>query len=99
MSDAAAARLLLIRHGETAWNAEHRILVTGDALWERGFGFVMPRAIDPLFHLYTERIAQPDVRFCVARGEAVPLASEVMDAVFCFNVLDHGVIFGDDHRA
>ena len=29
------------------WNPEHRVLVTGDALWERGFGFVMPRAIDP----------------------------------------------------
>jgi glyoxylase-like metal-dependent hydrolase (beta-lactamase superfamily II) len=28
-------------------NAEHRILISGDALWEHGFGFVMPPAIDP----------------------------------------------------
>lgn len=24
------------------WNAEHRILVSGDALWQRGFGVVLP---------------------------------------------------------
>ena len=29
------------------YNAEHRILVSGDALWEHGFGFVMPPEIDP----------------------------------------------------
>ncbi|MEO8848724.1 MAG: MBL fold metallo-hydrolase [Casimicrobiaceae bacterium] len=29
------------------YNPEHRILVSGDALWQNGFGFVMPRAIDP----------------------------------------------------
>ncbi|MEO6928782.1 MAG: MBL fold metallo-hydrolase [Casimicrobiaceae bacterium] len=29
------------------YNPEHRILVSGDALWQDGFGFVMPRAIDP----------------------------------------------------
>jgi glyoxylase-like metal-dependent hydrolase (beta-lactamase superfamily II) len=29
------------------YNAEHRILVSGDALWEHGFGFVMPPAVDP----------------------------------------------------
>ena len=29
------------------YNPEHRILVSGDALWENGYGFVMPRAIDP----------------------------------------------------
>jgi len=28
-------------------NADHGILVSGDALWERGFGFVMPPEIDP----------------------------------------------------
>lgn len=27
-------------------NAEHRILISGDALWEHGFGFVMPPEID-----------------------------------------------------
>ena len=29
------------------FNPEHRVLISGDALWENGFGFVMPRAIDP----------------------------------------------------
>ena len=28
-------------------NPEHRILISGDALWEHGFGFVMPAEIDP----------------------------------------------------
>lgn len=26
---------------------EHRILVSGDALWENGYGFVMPQAVEP----------------------------------------------------
>ncbi len=29
------------------FNPEHRILLSGDALWEDGFGFVMPRALEP----------------------------------------------------
>src|SRR5688572_17251332 len=29
------------------FNAEHGILISGDALWRNGFGFVMPREIDP----------------------------------------------------
>ena len=29
------------------YNPEHRILISGDALWENGFGFVMPPEIDP----------------------------------------------------
>jgi len=29
------------------FNPEHRVLISGDALWRRGFGFVMPRAMDP----------------------------------------------------
>ncbi len=28
-------------------NPEHRLLISGDALWENGFGFVMPREMDP----------------------------------------------------
>ncbi len=28
-------------------NAEHGILISGDALWEYGFGFVMPPEVDP----------------------------------------------------
>jgi glyoxylase-like metal-dependent hydrolase (beta-lactamase superfamily II) len=30
------------------YNPEHRILISGDALWENGFGFVLPRALDPV---------------------------------------------------
>ena len=29
------------------YNPEHRILISGDTLWENGFGFVMPAAMDP----------------------------------------------------
>jgi glyoxylase-like metal-dependent hydrolase (beta-lactamase superfamily II) len=29
------------------FNPEHRILVSGDALWANGYGFVMPREVDP----------------------------------------------------
>jgi len=29
------------------YNRAHRLLITGDALWENGFGFVLPREIDP----------------------------------------------------
>jgi glyoxylase-like metal-dependent hydrolase (beta-lactamase superfamily II) len=29
------------------YNREHRILISGDALWEHGFGFVMPPELDP----------------------------------------------------
>jgi glyoxylase-like metal-dependent hydrolase (beta-lactamase superfamily II) len=29
------------------FNPEHGVLISGDALWQRGFGFVMPRAMDP----------------------------------------------------
>ncbi|MEP7328568.1 MAG: MBL fold metallo-hydrolase [Betaproteobacteria bacterium] len=29
------------------YNAEHRILISGDALWANGFGFVMPAVMDP----------------------------------------------------
>jgi glyoxylase-like metal-dependent hydrolase (beta-lactamase superfamily II) len=29
------------------YNAEHRILISGDALWEHGFGLVMPPEVDP----------------------------------------------------
>jgi len=29
------------------YNAEHGVLISGDALWEHGFGFVMPPEVDP----------------------------------------------------
>jgi glyoxylase-like metal-dependent hydrolase (beta-lactamase superfamily II) len=33
--------------GLVFYNPEHRILISGDALWRDGFGFVMPPALDP----------------------------------------------------
>lgn len=29
------------------FNPEHRILISGDALWENGYGFVMPQVVEP----------------------------------------------------
>ena len=29
------------------YNRAHRVLITGDALWANGFGFVLPREVDP----------------------------------------------------
>ena len=51
------------------YNAEHRILISGDALWEHGFGFVMPPAIDPAALPATratvETLATLDVRVVI----------------------------------
>jgi len=50
-------------------NAEHRILISGDALWENGFGVVMPPEVDPLAIPATratlEMIAALDVRVVI----------------------------------
>ncbi len=50
-------------------NPEHRILISGDALWENGYGFVMPRALDPAALPATratlEMIAALDVRVVI----------------------------------
>jgi len=59
------------------FNPEHRVLISGDALWERGFGFVMPRAIDPAALPATratlDLIASLDVR-TVIPGHGEPFA-------------------------
>jgi glyoxylase-like metal-dependent hydrolase (beta-lactamase superfamily II) len=34
-------------HALVFYNPEHRILISGDALWRNGYGFVMPAAMDP----------------------------------------------------
>lgn len=51
------------------YNPEHRILISGDALWENGYGFVMPPAIDPLALAATratlETLAQLDIRVVI----------------------------------
>jgi glyoxylase-like metal-dependent hydrolase (beta-lactamase superfamily II) len=51
------------------YNPEHRILVSGDALWEHGFGFVMPPEIDasalPATRATVEMLAALDVRVVI----------------------------------
>jgi glyoxylase-like metal-dependent hydrolase (beta-lactamase superfamily II) len=39
------------------YNPEHRILISGDALWRDGYGLVMPLEVDPL-----EMLARLDIR-------------------------------------
>lgn len=34
-------------HAVVFFNPEHGILISGDALWQKGYGFVMPPAFDP----------------------------------------------------
>jgi len=51
------------------YNAEHRILISGDALWQHGFGFVMPPEVDPAALPATqatlEMLANLDVRIVI----------------------------------
>lgn len=57
------------------YNPEHRLLVSGDALWQNGYGFVMPRAIDPLAMAATRAtldvIAALDVKLVIP-GHGAP---------------------------
>ena len=59
------------------FNPEHGVLISGDALWENGFGFVMPRAIDPgampATRATLDMIASLDVR-AVIPGHGEPFA-------------------------
>ena len=57
------------------YNPEHRILVSGDALWENGYGFVMPQCMAPEALAATratlDMIAALDVRVVIpGHGEA-----------------------------
>jgi glyoxylase-like metal-dependent hydrolase (beta-lactamase superfamily II) len=51
------------------YNPEHGILISGDALWENGYGFVMPTEIDPAALPATratfEMLAALDVRVVI----------------------------------
>jgi glyoxylase-like metal-dependent hydrolase (beta-lactamase superfamily II) len=57
------------------FNAEHRILISGDALWQNGYGFVMPPELDasalPATGATLEMIAGLGVR-CVIPGHGEP---------------------------
>ena len=51
------------------YNAEHRVLISGDALWEHGFGFVMPPEVDaqalPATRATIEMLAALDIRIVI----------------------------------
>jgi glyoxylase-like metal-dependent hydrolase (beta-lactamase superfamily II) len=51
------------------YNPEHRILVSGDALWENGYGFVMPQCMEPdalpATRATLDMIASLDVRIVI----------------------------------
>ncbi len=57
------------------YNAEHRILISGDALWENGYGLVMPAEFDaaalPATRATLEMLAELDVG-CVIPGHGEP---------------------------
>jgi glyoxylase-like metal-dependent hydrolase (beta-lactamase superfamily II) len=59
------------------FNPEHGILVSGDALWANGYGFVMPREIDaralPATRATLEMLAALDVRVVIP-GHGEPFA-------------------------
>ena len=59
------------------FNPEHRILISGDALWANGYGFVMPREVDARALLATratlEMLAALDARVVIP-GHGEPFA-------------------------
>ena len=61
--------------GLVFFNDEHRILISRDALWQHGYGFVMPPELDavasPAARATLEMIAALDVR-CVIPGHGEP---------------------------
>ena len=66
------------------YNAEHRILISGDALWEHGFGFVMPPEIDPAALPATratlEMLAALDIRIVIpGHGEPFTDVAAALD--------------------
>jgi glyoxylase-like metal-dependent hydrolase (beta-lactamase superfamily II) len=68
-------------------NPEHRILISGDALWENGYGFVMPRTIDPgalpATRATLEMIAGLDVRIAIpGHGEVFTGVAAALDRAF-----------------
>ena len=69
------------------YNSEHRILISGDALWEDGYGFVMPRAIDPAALPATratlEMIAALDVSVVIpGHGDIFTKVAPALDRAF-----------------
>jgi len=69
------------------YNPEHGILISGDALWENGYGFVMPRAIDsdalPATRATLDMIAALDVRTVIpGHGEPFTDVAAALDRAY-----------------
>jgi glyoxylase-like metal-dependent hydrolase (beta-lactamase superfamily II) len=74
-------------HALIFYNPEHRVLISGDALWENGYGFVMPRALDPAALPATratlELIAALDVRVVIpGHGDVFTDVHAALDRAF-----------------
>ena len=69
------------------YNPEHRILVSGDALWENGYGFVMPQCMAPealpATRATLDMIAALDVRIVIpGHGEAFTDVRAALDRAY-----------------
>ena len=69
------------------YNPEHRILISGDALWQNGYGFVMPSEIDPRALPATratlEMLARLDIRTVIpGHGEPFDDVAAALERAF-----------------
>ena len=69
------------------YNPEHRILISGDALWRNGYGFVMPMEIDPRAMPATratlEMFARLDIRTVIpGHGEPFDDVASALERAF-----------------
>jgi glyoxylase-like metal-dependent hydrolase (beta-lactamase superfamily II) len=69
------------------YNPEHRILVSGDALWRNGYGLVLPPEVDaaamPATRATLERLASLDVRVVIpGHGDSFSDFEPAMDRAF-----------------
>jgi len=69
------------------YNPEHRILVSGDALWANGYGLIMPREVDPAALPATratlEMLARLDMRVVIpGHGEPFADAAAALERAF-----------------
>jgi glyoxylase-like metal-dependent hydrolase (beta-lactamase superfamily II) len=69
------------------YNPEHRILISGDALWQNGYGFVMPLEIDPRALPATratlEMLARLDIRTVIpGHGEPFDDVAAALERAF-----------------
>jgi glyoxylase-like metal-dependent hydrolase (beta-lactamase superfamily II) len=69
------------------FNPEHRILISGDALWENGYGFVMPQCMAPealpATRATLDMIAELDVRVVIpGHGEPFTDVNAALDRAY-----------------